>query len=107
MVEDDISYREHKHINTTKATFHHESLAPILQTKGGSGKPRFSVEPMIYITGVGFEQVDPMARGNEFMVGFRDYVRMMEVMGYQHTGHTSDEITTVMENIWDRKEKEW
>ena len=91
----------------TKATFHHESLAPILQSKGGSGKPRFSVEPMVYITGVGFEQIDPMAKGNEFMIGFLNYVRMMEIMGYEHTGHSSDEILTYMENMWGIGEKDW
>lgn len=107
MSDNDTSIREHKHIQMTKATFHHESLAPIATTKGGSGKPRFSVEPMIYITGVGFEQVDPTAKGNEFMIGFLNYVRTMEIMGYEHTGNTSEQIKQIMENIWDCKENEW
>jgi hypothetical protein len=106
-MDNDTSIREHKHIQMTKATFHHESLAPILQSKGGSGKARFTVEPMVYITGVGFEQVDPMAKGNEFMIGFLKYVEMMEIMGYEHTGRTSEQIRQYMENIWDCKEKDW
>lgn len=106
-MSEDHSIREHKHLTMTKATFHSESLAPIKIKDGGTGKPRFSVEPMVYITGVGFEQIDPMARGNEFMIGFRNYVRVKELMGYDHTGHTSDQITTMMENIWDQKEKDW
>lgn len=98
----DISTREHKHIQMTKATFHSETLAPI-KTNGIAGKPRFSVEPLIYITGVGWEIVDPMASGNEFMIAFYNYVRIKELMGYEHTGHTSAEIKTILENMWGEK----
>ena len=50
----DISTREHKHIQMTKATFHSETLAPIK-------------------------------------------------MGYEHTGSTSAEIKTTLENMWGEK----
>lgn len=103
MSNDDITIREHKHIQMTKAYFHHESLAPISLLKGGSGKPRFSVEPTVYIQGVGWERVDPMASGNEFLVAFRNYVRSMEFMGYEHTGRSADEITQTLENLWGEK----
>ena len=99
----DISTREHKHIQMTKATFHSETLAPIKKSDGTKGKPRFSVEPLIYIQGVGWEAVDPMASGNEFMIAFYNYVRIKELMGYEHTGLHSSEIKTVLENLWGEK----
>ena len=98
----DISTREHKHIQMTKATFHSETLAPI-KKDGVVGKPRFSVEPLICIAGVGWEIVDPMASGNEFMIAFYNYVRIKELMGYEHTGSTSAEIKTTLENMWGEK----
>jgi len=93
------SLRVHEHKQMTKATFHSESYAAL--NKGG--KPRFSVEPMIYVTGVGWNDVDPMARGNEFMIAFYNYVRIKELMGYEHTGLTSAEIKTTLENMWGEK----
>lgn len=100
--------RVHEHKQMTKATFHSETLAPIREkdSKTGGyiiGKPRFSVEPLLYITGVGWEQVDPMARGNEFMIAFYNYVRIKEIMGYEHTGLSSSEIKTTIENMWGQK----
>ena len=96
----DISIREHKHIQTTKASFHHECFAPAK----GTDVARFAVEPSVYITGVGFEQVDPMARRNEFMIGSRDYVRMIELIyGYKHLGNSSEQMSQVMENLWGEK----
>jgi len=102
-MSEDKSYREHKHIQMTKATFHSESYAPIKLKDGGTNKPRFSVEPLVYITGVGYEQVDPFARGNEFIVGFYHYVLMKEMMGYEHTGLSAKEIKTTFENLWGEK----
>ena len=95
--------REHRLIQTTKATFHSETLSPIKMVGGRVGKPRFSVEPMVYITGVGWEVVDPMASGNEFMIAFYNYVRIHEMMGYEHTGLSSAEIKQVLENLWGEK----
>jgi|APSaa5957512535_1039671.scaffolds.fasta_scaffold262555_1 hypothetical protein len=107
-MEIDESKRVHEHRQMTKATFHSESLAPITTTNPNTkvktiGKPRFSVEPLIYITGVGWEQVDPMASGNEFMIAFYNYVRMKEFMGYEHTGLSSAEIKITLENLWGEK----
>jgi len=99
MSSQDESLRIHKHLQMTKATFHSESYASLVK----GGKPRFSVEPMLYITGVGWEQVDPMARGNEFMVAFYNYVRVKETFGYEHTGLTSAEIKIALENMWGQK----
>lgn len=99
MLGEDKSIREHKHIQMTKATFHSESYAAL--NKGG--KPRFSVEPLIYITGVGWEQVDPMGKQNEFMIAFYNYVRIKELMGYEHTGESSATIKVILENLWGEK----
>lgn len=96
-MSEDHSKREHVHIQTTKAMFHSETLAPL---KGGSGKPRFSVEPTIYIAGLGWDTVDPMNSGNEFIIGFYNYVRSKELMGYEHTGLTSEEIKQTYTNLW-------
>ncbi len=98
-MSEDNSIREHRHLQMTKATFHSESYAAL--NKGG--KPRFSVEPLIYISGVGWEAVDPMARGNEFMIAFYNYVKIKELMGYEHTGLTSVQIKQTLENMWDQK----
>ncbi len=97
---EDKSIREHIHIQKYTFRFHSETLSPIVSSKGGSGKPRFSVEPMVYISGTGWEIVNPMETGNEFMIGFRNYVRFKELMGYEHTGLTSEQITNTL-NSWD------
>lgn len=91
-----------EHIYTQKYTyrFQSESLAPIKDKIKGLGKPRFSVEPMVYVSSVGLVVVDPLAQSNEFMIAFRNYVRVKEFMGYEHTGKSSDEITTFLNNLW-------
>ena len=98
-MSEDISKRIHEHIQMTKATFHSESYASLVK----GGKPRFSVEPMVYVTGAGWNTVDPMARGNEFMIAFYNYVRIKETMGYEHTGLSSSEIKVALENMWGEK----
>lgn len=105
-MEIDKSIREHIHIQKYTFRFHSETLSPITSidptTKAKIiGKPRFSVEPMVYISGTGWEIVNPMETGNEFMIGFRNYVRLKEIMGYEHTGLTSDEITNTLNSLWD------
>ncbi len=77
--------------------FQSKSLAPV---KGGSGKARFSVEPMIYITGSGWDIVDFHVKGNEFAIGFWKYVRSKELVGLEHTGDTSDQIKATLEKLW-------
>jgi len=104
----DESKRTHLHVNSTQAIFHHETLAPVPTTKGGTGKTRFRVEPTIYITGVGWEQIDMMNSETKFLVAMRNYVRTMEtVYGYEHLGNSADEITQILENLWNKKEKDW
>lgn len=102
-MSEDKSYREHKHIQNTKATFHSETLAPLKNPDGSKGKPRFSVEPLVYIQGVGWEIVDVFEKGNEFAIAFYNYIKMKEFFGYEHTGLSSDEIKTKLENLWGEK----
>ncbi|NIT99646.1 MAG: hypothetical protein GWN01_01480 [Nitrosopumilaceae archaeon] len=99
--------KEHVHSQRYTYRFQHESLAPIPISKGGSGRPRFSVEPMVYFNDYGLDVVDPMTFGNSMLIAFRNYVRSMELMGMEHTGLSSKEITKVLENIWNKKENEW
>ena len=101
-MSEDKSIREHRHIQNTKATFHSETLSPI-KKDGILGKPRFSVEPLVYIQGVGWELIDIMEKGNEFAIAFYNYVKLKEFMGYEHTGLSSDEIRTKLEHLWGQK----
>lgn len=93
----DHSIREHHHLQVYQYRFQSETFAP---RKGGSGRPCFTVEPMVYISAVGWDVIDPMVSGNAMMIAFRNYVRMHELLGYEHLGLTSDEITQAMKNIW-------
>lgn len=97
------SIREHHHIQMNPWQFHSNTYAPVATSKGGTGKTRFSVESSIYFSAVGRDAVDPMNSGNEFMISFRDYVRMKELMGYEHIGLSSREITKMLENLWGKK----
>lgn len=96
----DFSIREHRHTQLYPYRLQSNTYAP---EKGGDGKPRFSVEVMVYVPGGGLDRVDPMVTGNEIMVMFRNYVRMKEFLGYRHIGLNSDEITTMMEKLWGKK----
>lgn len=80
--------------------FQSKSLAPL---KGGSGKARFSVEPMIYIPGSGWDIIDINVKGNEFVVGFIKYVELKEFMGLEHTGHSSKILKEKLEKLWGEK----
>jgi len=100
--------RTHVHKNDTVAIFHHETLAPISKEKGGSGKTRFRIEPTIYITGVGWEQLDITNSETKFAVGSLRYTRMIETLyNYEHLGNSADQMKQVLENLWNKKEKDW
>lgn len=100
----DRSTREH--IHTQKYTFRFQS-DPLAPLKGGSGKPRFSVEDMIYISSVGWEIVDTTAAGNEYMKGFLQYLEQKELQGYEHTGVTAKEYQEKLEKLWGTPRSEW
>ena len=100
--------RLHVHKNETEAIFKHTVLAPKSAEKGGSGKTRFRVETTVYITGVGWEQIDVMNSGAKYLVGLRNYIRTIETtLGYEHEGHSADQLTTILENLWNKKQEEW
>ena len=93
--------RLHIHKQASPYRFHHETLAPVSISKGGSGKTKFRVEPDVYITGVGWEQVDINNAGADFYVGMYKYVQGIEMfLGYEHAGISSDEMFNVMVNLW-------
>ena len=100
--------RLHVHRNETEAIFKHSVLAPKPTAKGGSGKTRFRVETTIYITGVGWEQIDVMNSETKYLVGLRNYIRTIETcLGYEHEGHSADELTTILETLWNKNSEEW
>ena len=100
--------RTHIHKNDTRYVFHHETWAPIPVSKGGSGKVRFAVEPTVYVTGVGWEAIDIATAGAPFLIAMYNYVRTIETLyGYEHVGNTHEQIRTLLENIWGKKEADW
>jgi len=94
------STRDHIHINDTKFRFQSSPYAPIPVEKGGSGKSRFAVEDMVYITGLGWDVVDVYNSGNEFAIAFYKYIEFKEFMGYEHIGLTSKQIKERLNNVW-------
>lgn len=96
------STREYHHTQDVKYKFQMQSYAPG-KTLGGKGRTRFSVESMVYITGVGYDIVDVFNSGNELALAFYKYVQFKEFMGYEHLGLTSQEIKNKLENIWNQK----
>ena len=97
----DTSHREHTHVQGNPYRF--QSTVWAVPKGSTDGKAIFGVEPMIYVSGAGLDAVDPMTQGNEFMIAFRNYVRIKEMMGYKHVGLSSDEITQLMENMWGKR----
>ena len=73
-----ISKREYIHTNNVKYKFQLNTFAPIPKEKGGSGKTRFSVEDMVYITGVGYDIVDMYNTGNEYYLALYKYIEGKE-----------------------------
>ena len=99
----ETSRREHVHTQDVKFRFQTETQAPKKTLNGSMGKPTFSVEPMVYITGLGYDVVDIFNSGNEFMLAFYKYVQAHEEMGYKHNGLSSQEIKNKLENLWGDK----
>lgn len=96
MENQDFSKREHIHVQNSPFRFQTVMWAP----EKGSTKARFAIESMVYVTGMGWDIVDPMTQGNEFWIGFRNYVKMKELSGYVHVGLSSDQLTNMMKNLW-------
>src|SRR5689334_21540574 len=94
------SKREFYHIQASPYRFQSKMYAPEKEKSKMIGKPRFSVEVMVYVSGAGLDIVDPLNSGNELMIAFRNYIRMKEMLGYEHLGLSSTAITQLMKNMW-------
>src|SRR5690348_16906322 len=95
-----MSYLEKKeHIHTQHYPYRFQSTlwaAP----KGGDGRAIFGVESMTYITGSGWNEVDPFEQNNKFIIAFINYVKTKELMGYKHAGKSSLELENYFKNLW-------
>ena len=96
-----VDTRHHIHEQQYPYRFQSQVYAP----EKGTTVPRFAVEVMVYVSSTGWDIIDPFIADNRIMVAFRDYVRMKELMGYKHLGLSSDELTKMMEKIWEKKIK--
>jgi len=96
---EDTSTREHIHTQRYPYRFQTETYAPLRQT-GGTGRGRFSVEAMIYVPGMGWDSVNPFVKGNDFIISFYYYIKMHELMGYEHVGLSAAEIKKMYSNLW-------
>ncbi len=100
---------EHVHIQSNPYRFQATTYAPVqevdkLTGKKTCGRGRFSVETMIYISGVGWDVVDITNTDNDFLVGLYRYVKMHEdLLGYEHVGKSSTEMKNMLENLWEKK----
>ena len=99
------SKREFYHIQASPYRFQSKMYSPEKEKGSGkrTGKPVFSVEVMVYVSGAGLDIVDPFNSGNELLVAFRNYIRMKEILGYEHLGLSSDQITQWMKNAWGKE----
>lgn len=99
----EVSKREYHHTQDVKFRFQTETQAPKKNQNGSMAPPTFSVEPMVYITGYGYDIVDINNSGNEFLIAFYKYVQFHEEMGYKHNGLSSEQIKNKLENLWGNK----
>lgn len=100
-MSEEVSRRMHEHFNMNPFRFQSVVWAP---EKNGNGKVRFAVEPMIYISGAGWDNVDLNTIDNEFIIGLQKYIQLKEViLGYTHVGNSSEQIKNILENIWGKK----
>ena len=101
--------REHIHIQNSPYRFSVSTYAPITETdkmtgKKTCGKGRFTIETMVYVTGVGWDVFDMANADNELLLGLYQYVKLYEdVLGYKHEGNSSTQIKNLLENLWGKK----
>jgi len=99
------SIREHIHSQKYTFRFQSETLAPLKDDP--QKRPRFSIEEMIYVSGVGWEILDIEAPSNPFVMGVLKYIRQKEAQGYKHTGLSSVQYCELFEQKWGKPESEW
>ena len=79
-----------------------QTTDPITKQKK-SGKGRFSVEIMTYVSGVGWDVLDISNVDGELLLGLYKYVKMHEdILGYDHVGNSSEQIKNLLENVWQK-----
>lgn len=95
---EDVSKREHTHTQHYIYRFQSQVWAP---EKGKPGaRPKFGVEAMVYVPGMGWDAVNPFVQNNEFILAFYYYVLSKEMMGYEHAGLSSTAIKNLYDNLW-------
>jgi len=105
MSKPEHSIREHIHSQKYTFRFQSETLAPLKDDP--QKRPRFSIEEMIYVSGVGWEILDINAPSNPFLMGILNYIRQKELQGYKHTGLDSVQYKEELEKIWGKPECDW
>lgn len=100
--------RIHEHGQKYPIMIASDPLAPIKDKVSGKlGKPRFSIEDKYYMIGVGWEDVDRTKFGNVYMIKMLNYIEMKEMLGYEHTGVSSQELQKQLEELWGYPRSEW
>lgn len=103
MTLEDISKREHLHTQQYIYRFQSVTWAP---EKGRLGAmPKFGVEAMVYVPGMGWDAVNPFVQNSEFILAFYYYVLSKEMMGYEHAGLSSAQIKNRFDTLWEGKNK--
>ena len=90
---------EKRHIHTQAYPYRFD-VTTYAPDKSSGGRGRFSISISQYVTGSGWDEMNPMVKGNEVMVGFLNKVIQYELLGYQHVGLASKEIKRMLDNIW-------
>lgn len=88
--------KEFVHIQSSPYRFQSQVYAP----EKGTTTPRFAVEVMTYINGAGLDNVDIYNSGSELLIALRNYIRLKEALGYIHMGKSSEQLTTLLTNLW-------
>lgn len=103
-MDEEISVREHRHIQSRPWHFQSNSYAPLSTNRGGTGKARFTVEINSYLDSVGWEAFDLTNVGSEMLVAIVKYIQLHErLLGYEHIGNSSADMKKMLENIWGKK----
>jgi len=92
-----VETKNHVHIQNSPYRFDVNTYAP---SQHSNGRGRFSICVSHYVTGSGWDALNPKVAGNEIVEGIANLVSMYEAMGYQHVGMGSSQIREWMKNTW-------
>ena len=99
MSEVDTSVREHVHIQNYPIRLDVNPYAPS-KSQLGRATSKFSVGSMQYVPGMGWDNVNPLVKGNDFIMTFYYKVKAYEMLGYEHVGNTSAELKRDFKSNW-------